>query len=793
MNSNSSNVPFYFREGTIFDVDPVNFTCSLYYGDPTADQVSRNVPLPNILGAGNVGIIVNLLTGTRAIAAYLHDTSKDPVAIVAILPSLSQSGPNATKKLENDSLKNKGTIPYPTNIRDGEVFISSHSNSHLHLKDNESFLLSSKDQKGLFLIPGIDKETKSLFMIANNHNLEGSGGKLSWGRIKRSFDNVGYNSFNDFYSDINREKKLRDLGFWLSSDVSLSTGKTSFRNVPLSEYKLIINEFSSEFGFTGFDNEVEKARNSSSANNRSPNLLRDREPGNSLRLSEGELIEIVGGNLVDINGYALDVNYNTVKYGFSFPKINIEKRFEEAKRKSRRGIGYHFKLSTNIDSKDISSSSKEFCMDIDKEGVLKLNIPKSSPTGNIPYVTDVNFQDGLQNRIVSSTPLNPSSPERIPIHNKDRNGNPTFSKMLDSGGIADIKTHRSTGIRFSNLTNDSYFSVLNESGKKTVRVNPTKHHNIYAAAERLIANTVTTIWVPGSFVDSKTINFGSSTIDNVIAPSELSEDYSRGSNFEVFMTGGNDDEKNKTDVRNLKYSAVQVANGMPAISTGGDTIVAGKVYSEDSDEQKLISNYFKTEVGENGLEIAPASENTITHGGVSANIKLEGSLEMSIGKDNVDSKSMILDTAGAIVMWLGKDKNNRSMIFQSDGDVLVNIGGTYPKTENASDIPIMNPGRFDLRVNVVDKGFHVVSKENKKFINGQTDKDEPYSSDYMISISSEGMVIAGMKAGAPMVIRNDGPLMLESASDKVIIKGTSVEKVTFGRPPTDDGEARSNS
>ena len=55
------------------------------------------------------------------------------------------------------------------------------------------------------------------------------------------------------------------------------------------------------------------------------------------------------------------------------------------------------------------------------------------------------------------------------------------------------------------------------------------------------------------------------------------------------------------------------------------------------------------------------------------------------------------------------------------------------------------------------------------------------------------MVIAGMKAGAPMVIRNDGPLMLESASDKVIIKGTSVEKVTFGRPPTDDGEARSNS
>ncbi len=785
MSSNSSDVPFYFREGTIFNVDPINLTCSLHYGDPGSGQVSTNVPLPNMLGAGNAGIIVNFLNGTRAIAAYLHDTSRDPVAIVAILPSLTQSGSDANKKLEFDRLANEGTLSYPTNVRDGEVLISSHANSSLHLKNNNSFTLSSKDQKGIFLIPGIDDETKSLFMISNNHNLENSGGKLIWGRIKRSFDNIDYNTSADFYTNIDREKSLRDLGFWPVADVSHSTGNTSFRNISLSEYRLIINEFSSEFGFSGLDKEIDKIKSLESANNREPSLLRDREPGNSLRLAEGELIEIIGGNLLDINGYALDFNYNPIKYGIAIPKRNLlEKEFEEAKRKSRRGIGYHFKLSTNINSTDISSSTKEFCMDIDKEGVLKLNIPKSSTTGNIPYVTDVNFQDGPQKRIVSSSPLNPSSLERIPIHNRDRDGKPTFSKMLDSGDVASPKTHRSTGIRFSNLTNDRYFSVLNESGKKTVRVNPTKHHNIYAAAERLIANTITTIWVPGSFT-----NF----VGETMVPSESAEDYSRRSNFEVFMTGGNDDKDNKTDVRNLKYSAVQIANGMPAISTGGDTIVAGKVYSEDSDEQKLISNYFKTEPGEDGFNIAPATENTVVHGGVSANINLEGSLEMSIGKDNVDSKSMILDTAGAIVMWLGKDKNNRSMIFQSDGDVLVNIGGTYPKTENPLDIPVMNPGRFDLRVNVVDKGFHAVSKDNKKFINGQTDKEEPYSSDYIISISSEGMVIAGMKAGAPMVIRNDGPLMLESASDKVIIKGTSVEKVTFGRPPTDDGEARSNS
>ena len=47
-----------------------------------------------------------------------------------------------------------------------------------------------------------------------------------------------------------------------------------------------------------------------------------------------------------------------------------------------------------------------------------------------------------------------------------------------------------------------------------------------------------------------------------------------------------------------------------------------------------------------------------------------------------------------------------------------------------------------------------------------------------------------MKAGAPMVIRNDGPVMMESASDKLILKGMQVEIVEFGKLPTDDGRSR---
>jgi hypothetical protein len=94
----------------------------------------------------------------------------------------------------------------------------------------------------------------------------------------------------------------------------------------------------------------------------------------------------------------------------------------------------------------------------------------------------------------------------------------------------------------------------------------------------------------------------------------------------------------------------------------------------------------------------------------------------------------------------------------------------------------MNTGRFDLRVNVTDKGFYDSDGNRKKDQAGHTD-DKPNSSDYIISISEHGLVIAGMKSGAPMIIRNDGPLVLESASDKVTIKGMSVETVEFGKTP----------
>lgn len=773
----SSN--FYFKEAVIFDVDPSNMTCSLMYGDLNSGEVSHGVPMPNLLGSGNAGLITNLMKGTRVIAAYLHDKARAPVAIIAVLPSLVQGQTDYNQASLNLIDKVPGTLGYPKTLRHGDTYVSAHTGPSIWLRSDNSLHISSRDGSGIFLIHNKQGRTNNIFTLSNNHSTEGSGGRLSWGRVKRSFEDVGGNSTNKFFTNINRDSELRDIGFWKSEDVSLITNSIGKRNPALSEYKLVINEFATEFGFTGLDDEILKIGNSKNAVARNPTLGRDRESTNLLRLGEGELIEIVGGNLIDINGNILDINYNPVIYSTMVPADNVKEKIEEAKLKSRRGVGYHFKLSTNINSFEKAESKNDFIFDIDKEGILKVNIPKSSTTGNIPYVTNVDFQAKNAGRVHNISSENISSTERIPVHTRNAKGE-VVSRV--------ISPIRDTGIRFLN-TDDVYFPITNTSGKQTIRVNPTKHHNIYAAAERLIANQITEIQAPFAYAKDGKITGGGLSFVAPDIPTDIT-DYSKDSVFEVAYDG-KDVPYNKTDIKNLFYSAVRVSPGPPAISTGGDTVVSGIRYSDDDPEQPIISNYFNTTTADGNPDVTVSSEggtftNVVTHGGVSANINLEGSIEMSVGADNVDNKSMILDTAGSLVMWLGKDKKNRSMIFQSDGDVLMNIGGSYPKSASPDDTPPMNIGRFDLRVNVVDKGFYdsgnTISSNKTKYGAG-TIGDKPNSSDYTISISEHGLVIAGMKSGAPMIIRNDGPLVLESASDKVTIKGMSVEMVEFGKTP----------
>ena len=107
--------------------------------------------------------------------------------------------------------------------------------------------------------------------------------------------------------------------------------------------------------------------------------------------------------------------------------------------------------------------------------------------------------------------------------------------------------------------------------------------------------------------------------------------------------------------------------------------------------------------------------------------------------------------------------------------MLINVGGSYEGED--PDVREMNIGRFELRVNVTDKG-HIGSTFNSDDTGTFATEEggnPSHNSDFIISLSENGIIIAGMKADVPMVIRNDGQILIESTSSDVILKGVNVK------------------
>jgi hypothetical protein len=119
-------------------------------------------------------------------------------------------------------------------------------------------------------------------------------------------------------------------------------------------------------------------------------------------------METIKGTVVDIFGNILDINrvpipigkeQNTIKASTSTDKVKSYLSIRELERKS---IAFHFEINARknllnpngtITLPDINSNEdyarnrSRFFIDIDKEGMLKLNVPASSEKGNVPLLT----------------------------------------------------------------------------------------------------------------------------------------------------------------------------------------------------------------------------------------------------------------------------------------------------------------------------------------------------------------------------------------------------------------------
>lgn len=706
---------------------------------------------------GQFGVFYKPELGSKAIAIRVYPGSTNHTQIIKTI-----SNP-ATQ--EHDGIKNplsnteQGVmLDGNYEIEPGDILIRSSINQKMLLKSHNgsdgSIDLTENNGNGLT----IETIGPSTFMNSISHYYQGitSASRTFSGEYHKRESEADYLKINsDMYAvkrpSIKTDNKIGLFYPGKAYDVKILNNP---RNVPLSFYKKIINQVSEKARFIGFENERELmdiTDNPDTAYDAIENgrFNESRNLYNLFYMAPDQLIQTISGNILsDSNNYnPININYGVTPFDeFRGPrdvfkiKDTNNNSLIKIKNNFKRGIGYHFQLNTHNEIKEDFISSKNTRVVLDKEGILKINIPKSSRYGNIMYVDNTYFMKGSDNsksEIINGF-ANPSVIEKIPItlRNNDGdivlpplNGDPS-SLVLGVRGLGDT---RPTGIEFSN--SNGYFGRPEAIGSK-VRVNTTKYHNMYAACEMLLANYVTAIHTPRVI---NSVLHGVATIGMAVA-----ETFEKsGGRFKGCLSNPSQKDYQAT------YGTVLVEPQPPVINPGGSFIFGGKVYSN----AQTYSN--------NDSESAEADN---SYSGVSSNINLEGSLETSIGADSADGKSVTLDTQGSAIMWLGKDKNNRSLAVQTDGDAMFNIGG------HSSD-GTFNPGRFDLRVNLSNKGL--MDDDD----NSNEDNTDIFDSDFIISISEKGIVISGMKKNIPMMINNSGSISIQSQSGILLNGGMGGVKV----------------
>lgn len=521
--------------------------------------------------------------------------------------------------------------PYPT-LKEGELCIKSNQGSRIDLLDNGNISmdagigLSSADIE-------LSRESNALYTrVDNNYSFTEAYRKIEgvvkrdMGSIERSIDRDTIN----FLDSETYERLLSEIGRFPENEVHDRTTKLikqTVRNPPLIENRQIIYEYAESSDVRHLEDEIkyytdkiEEAlgiqTKSSARTSRRTDVL------NLNQKNFNHLIEKVEGTLVDIYGNIVDINRNIIKVPTIEDvntKIGIDKRgLKRIYDHHRRAVKFHYEINSRKDidtseppdtdkTKDNAKNFSRWSVDVDGEGLTKINIPASSETGNIPVL-------GRYFTSRDETDKDNNSNERGDFRDEDRR-----DIRIQQFGAKSGDTFGGTSIDNSDYLPKTIDELNNGTGKK-VTVG-TAYHDLMNIAESIFKNG-------GALVD----------------PSRV-----------------------------------------PDVSTNGpmSTTVTNKIPN----------------IGE---------ESKANAGGRSLHINLDGSMEMSVGADTIDKKSIVIDTQGGIISHIGRDKNGRSLIQQTDGDIIIQVGGSTVSNDKrfgkAWDEEEERPGRIEIHLNRTGQG-----------------------------------------------------------------------------------------
>lgn len=108
-------------------------------------------------------------------------------------------------------------------------------------------------------------------------------------------------------------------------------------------------------------------------------------------------------------------------------------------------------------------------------------------------------------------------------------------------------------------------------------------------------------------------------------------------------------------------------------------------------------------------------------GGRSLNMNADGSIELSVGLDQADGKSIVLDTAGSLIGRLGKDRLNNSIMLAGDGNATLVLGASGKATDDSKTQPsnfkiFVHSDSGPASIEVVNGNIYIRSAPEKNLV-----------------------------------------------------------------------------
>lgn len=689
------------RLARITDIDHDTGVASTQWLDQGSSP-GPDIPIPHpYAGLSGEGIFIGLQTGS---VIALDMASFERYIPVAIMPSPMSYG-DSMSGVDDASFD---AMNFPQ-LEEGDVVLQGIGGGQIRLNADGDLLIKTALNEG-FVLGGDNSHRCSITTNAPVAYVLSQSGLSVNGIVRRDIRiEESEKDYINFLDDMSSEQVLEEVGLNPQKEVVYNTKPSSnqadkkfFRNPALIENRNIFFEFGRDWGVGTHQEELDRVTSnviaiadSANRGERRTNVL-----GLSLN-SPNELIEEVRGTLVDIFGNLIDINRNIIPP----PKgENPTDYLDSALDKMKHTVALHLEINTRkgwLYTEEINNTKKaeplkdapnpfstgnnardrsRWFVDVDKEGLTKINIPATSETGNVPV---------LARYETSSTVVT------------DDKGNPKTEKTSDPK-----KLYRNEGNK------DIFLDQVGPGG--IIIMDGEDRPNI---VNRLAGEY--TSWGE----DTGSAN-----------PLELPKYIETGTAFhDITQTALNLLQKsiniNAFDM--VEKEPPTPAAGLPAISSTINPLPPAASTSV------AIRN------PETGL-----LEDQPNAGGRSLQANFDGSVEMSVGANTVDRVSFTLDTAGALVARLGRDRFGRSVVMQTDGTIALEVGGFDFIGENANDsVDARFVGKGDGRADSLPgdktrfKSGKIVIKLRRANEAGTGPDDDPNVLEGLLILDETGMTI----------------------------------------------------